>query len=44
MQMKLLGITGVDFGVIDQQLIKFSVSGRYWKKNGNIMGQYISYL
>jgi hypothetical protein len=32
MQMKLLGITNVDFGVTDQQLIKFSVSGRYWKK------------
>jgi hypothetical protein len=30
MQMKLLGITNVDFGIIDQLLIKFSVSGRYW--------------
>jgi hypothetical protein len=34
MQMKLLGITNVDSGVIDQQLIRFSVSGRYWTKNG----------
>jgi hypothetical protein len=32
MQRKLLGITSVDFGVIDQRLIKFSVSGRYWSK------------
>jgi hypothetical protein len=43
MQMKLLGITSVDFGVIDQRLIKFSVSNKYWRKNGNIMGQYIGY-
>jgi hypothetical protein len=44
MQTKLLGITNADFGVIDQQLIKFSVSGKYWRKNGSIMVQYISYL
>jgi hypothetical protein len=29
MQMKLLGITIVDFDVIDQQLIRFFVPGRY---------------
>jgi hypothetical protein len=29
MQMKLLGNINVDFGVIDPQLLKFTVSGRY---------------
>jgi hypothetical protein len=43
MQMKLLGITDADFGVIDKRLIKFSVFGRYWRKNGSIMAQYIGY-
>jgi hypothetical protein len=43
MQMKLLGITSVDFDVIDQQLITFSVFGRYWRKNGSMIVQYISY-
>jgi hypothetical protein len=38
MQMKLLGVTKVDSGVIDQRLIRFSICGRYWRKNGNIMG------
>jgi hypothetical protein len=32
MQVKLLGITGVDFNVIGQQLIRSSTSLRYWKK------------
>jgi hypothetical protein len=31
---EIIGITNVDFGVTDQQLIKFSTSGRYWRKNG----------
>jgi hypothetical protein len=45
MQMKLLAVANVDFNVIDQQhLIKSPVSARYWRKNGNIMAQYISYL
>jgi hypothetical protein len=35
--MKLLGITNVDFDVIDQQLIRSSVSIRYWRKSGSIM-------
>jgi hypothetical protein len=39
MQMKLLGTTNVDFGVIDQRLIRISVSGRYWRKNESIMVQ-----
>jgi hypothetical protein len=29
----------VDFGIIDQRLIRFSLSGRYWKKweyNGTV--------
>jgi hypothetical protein len=44
MQMKLLGITNVDSSIRDQRLIKFSISGRYWRKNGSIMALYISYL
>jgi hypothetical protein len=44
MQMKLLGITNVDFNVIDQWLIRFPISVRYWIKNGSIMVQYISCL
>jgi hypothetical protein len=32
MPMKLLGITNVDSGVIEQRLFKFSISGRYWRK------------
>jgi hypothetical protein len=42
MQMKLLGTTNVDFGLTDQRLIRFSISGRYWRKNGRIMAQYIA--
>jgi hypothetical protein len=42
--MKLLENTKVDFDVIDQRLISVSISGRYWRKNGSIMAQYISYL
>jgi hypothetical protein len=42
MQMKLSGVTNVDFSVVDQQWIKFSC--RYLRKSGNIMVQYISYL
>jgi hypothetical protein len=34
----------VDFGVKDQRPITFSISGRYWRKDGSIMSQYISYL
>jgi hypothetical protein len=44
MQTMVLGINNVDFGIIDQRLIKFFLSGRYWRKNGSIMAQYISYL
>jgi hypothetical protein len=33
MQMKLLGTTNVDFGVIHQRMIKYYISGRYWRKN-----------
>jgi hypothetical protein len=47
MLMKLLGITNVDFGIIDQQLIKFSVSGRYWRKkweyNGTVHQLFIDF-
>jgi hypothetical protein len=34
MQMKLLGITYVDFDVIDQLLIRFSVSASYCSRGG----------
>jgi hypothetical protein len=44
LQMKLLGITNVDFGVMDQRMIKFSISGGYWRKNGSITAEYITYL
>jgi hypothetical protein len=29
----------VDFDVIDQRLIKYSVSGKYWRKNESVMIQ-----
>jgi hypothetical protein len=38
MQMKLFGITNVDSDVTDQQLIKFSISGRNWKKEKEYNG------
>jgi hypothetical protein len=44
MQMKLLGITNMDFDVIGQRLIRYSISVRYWRKSGSIMAQYINYL
>jgi hypothetical protein len=44
MLMKLMGTTNVDFDITDQQLITFSISGRYWRKNGTVMVQYTSYL
>jgi hypothetical protein len=37
MQMKLLGITNVDFNVTVQRLIRSSISVRYWRKSGNII-------
>jgi hypothetical protein len=39
MQIKLLGITNVDFDVVGQQLIRSSISVRYWRKleyNGTV--------
>jgi hypothetical protein len=44
MQIKLLGITNVDFDVIGQLLIRSSISVRYCRKDGSILAQYISYL
>jgi hypothetical protein len=38
MQMKLLGITSVDFDITDQRLIKFSTSGRSWRKKWECNG------
>jgi hypothetical protein len=47
MQIKLLGITYVDFGVIDQRLIKFYISGRYlrkkWEYNGTVHQLFIDF-
>jgi hypothetical protein len=33
-----------EFDVIDELLLKYSALVRYRRKNGNIMGQYRSYL
>jgi hypothetical protein len=38
MQMKLLGIINVDFDVIGQRRIRFSVSVGYWRKSGSYNG------
>jgi hypothetical protein len=42
--MKLLEITSVAFDLMAQLLIRHSVLIQYWRKSGNIMGQYISHL
>jgi len=34
----------VNFDIMDQLLIRYSVFVNYWPKSGNIMGQYFSYL
>jgi hypothetical protein len=34
----------MDFDVMDHLLIRYSVLVRYWRKNGKIVGQYITYL
>jgi hypothetical protein len=39
--MKILGIIGVGSDVTEEILITFSAFGRYWRKNGNTMRQYI---
>jgi hypothetical protein len=44
MSMKLLGIISVGSVVIDLQPIRFSTLGRYWRKNGSIIGWCICYL
>jgi hypothetical protein len=45
--MKLLGITNVDFDVIDQRPIEFYVSGRFWRKkwehNGRVYQLFIDF-
>jgi hypothetical protein len=43
MQIKLLGIISVGFDIKDQLLIRFFAFIRYWRKNDNTVGQYISY-
>jgi len=42
--MKLLEIIGVDFDIVSQLLIRYFAFITYWRKNGNIMEQYLSYL
>jgi hypothetical protein len=42
MQMKLWGNITMDFDVIDERQIKFSISGRYWRKNDSITVHYIA--
>jgi hypothetical protein len=34
----------MDFDVIDEALIRYSAFIGEWRGNGNVMGQYISYL
>jgi hypothetical protein len=34
----------VGFDVKDELMIRYSASVKYWRRNGNIMGEYISYL
>jgi hypothetical protein len=34
----------VDFKVTDQLLLRYSAFVRYWRRNGNTVGLYISYL
>jgi hypothetical protein len=40
---KLVGIISVDFDITDQLLITYSSSIKFFRKNGNTMGQYISH-
>jgi hypothetical protein len=43
MQLKLVGITNVDFNVIGQQLIRSSTSVRYCRKSGTIYQLFIDF-
>jgi hypothetical protein len=47
MQNKLLGLTNVDFGITYQRQIKFSISGRHWRKkweyNGTVHQLFIDF-
>jgi hypothetical protein len=40
---KLLGIINVDFDITDQLLIIYSAFIKFFRNNGNAMGQYISH-
>jgi hypothetical protein len=44
MSMKLLGVITVGSVITDLLQIRFSTFGRYYRKNGSIMGWCISYL
>jgi len=39
-----LGIINMNFDVTDELLIRLSSFVSYWRRNGIMMGQYISYL
>jgi hypothetical protein len=41
---EIIGDHQCDFDVINQLLIKYFAFVRYWRKNGNTMRLYISYL
>jgi hypothetical protein len=41
---EIIRITNVDFDVVGQRLIRYSVSFRHWTETGIIMVAYISYL
>jgi len=41
---KTVGDHQCGFNVIDHILIRYSAHVRFWRKNGSIMGEYISYL
>jgi len=34
----------MDFNIIDQLLIRYSVFVRYWRKNWRVTGQHITYF
>jgi len=42
--MKLCEIINVNFNVTDKILIRHPAFVLYWRRDGSVMGQYISYL
>jgi hypothetical protein len=41
---KIIGTTNVNFDIIRQQMIRFSISVRHWRKIRSLMVQHISFL